>query len=193
MTWEDFLEHPSVTRFQLTDNAEKFLYFKTIHEILAGTTNYIGGMFILVGFVGKFEFTEGWQEILQHWENIDFRFPVSPEVKAWITKWNPVIQSWRGSLLHLQTLYHYSTPEETSTVDWQKLIDEIGDIVQGIERLSVEENSLTLSIDPSSKKIVQMIQSAGIERISSIFQFIRSKDYLQIWLYPIKDETEYSA
>jgi len=186
MKWNDFLTHPEVTRIYNGESPGKYLFFKTLHEIIAGLNGYKGWVLTQVKIsLGDNAFNDNqkwfvqWNAVAKMWSQTS-QENIPKDVQDWVSHWNHDVDQWLIKLIFLKKQYE---SDVTDNADWSSLIDELITISDKISLQNDEAQKLTVPIGEQEKMFVIGLKNC-VARVSKICVYIRDKEYVKLWKFP---------
>ena len=176
MTWDAFLNHPTVVTYHQQANPGQYLFLKAIHEIVVGCFAYQQWARLLEQVPTMMAATESDKQAIQ-------QLNVS-SIRRWYDTWLPYISGWRTDLLALQA--RYGEQIEASTINWPAQIGALADVIDEITHLHQEAHALTAPKNEQALALLDALR-ASVEQIQLIHQAIREHDYIRIYEYPHSD------
>lgn len=158
MEWKEFLTHPEVVAYPHHELPGKYLFLKTLHEIVAGLNGYkIGVVTIVKHSTGK-SVLDNDQDWFSQWDTVAQAWPLSSlkdipdDVQDWISRWNPFVEKWLSNLMSLQQRY---ATEIADDIEWPALIDRLGTVPMEVSLQYAEAQTLTLPDDKFANAFVR--------------------------------------
>jgi hypothetical protein len=189
MEWKDFLTHPEVIEYSGHELPGKYLFLKTLYEIVAGLNGYRGWVITMVKYSTGNSILDNDQDWFSQWDVVAKAWPPSSlkdipaDVQDWVSRWNPFVEEWLSSLRVIQQRYAIETVDDT---EWPTLIDMLTTIPAEVSRQYFEVQALTLPDDKLTKDFVMGL-TACVEGVVSICNYIREKEYIKLWKYPDRE------
>ena len=186
MHWNDFITHSEVRGTYNQESPGKYLFLKTLHEIIAGLNGYKGWVLSQTHISFGNNVLDNTQNLFTQWDTVvKVWSQVSQEntandVQIWVSHWNPIIDQWLIKLMFLKQQYE---SDVTDNVDWASLINELTTIPDKISLQNEEAQILTIPNDEQEKIFVVGLKSC-IAKVSKICVYIREKEYIKLWKFP---------
>jgi hypothetical protein len=176
MTWDAFLNHPTIVTYHQQADPGQYLFLKAIHEIVVGCFAYQQWTHVLEQASTKMAASESDKRAIHSL--------TMPPIRSWYDMWLPHVSRWRIDLLDLQA--RYSGQIEPDTINWPAQISALADVINEITNLSDEAHALTVPENEQTRILLDALW-ASIGRIQLIHQAIRKHEYIRIYEYPHTD------
>ncbi len=186
MKWNDFLTHSEVAGSQNIESPGKYLFLKTLHELIAGLNGYKGWVLTQVKISlgdnvldnNQNWFTQ-WGTVIKMWTQTS-QGNIPNDVNNWVSNWNPIIDQWLTKLMLLKRQY------ESDVIDnenWESLINELITIPDKISLQNDEAQILTVP-DSEQEKIFVVGIINCIANVNKVCVYIKDKEYVKLWNFP---------
>ncbi|MCP4373321.1 MAG: hypothetical protein GY797_35260 [Deltaproteobacteria bacterium] len=191
MKWEEFLTHPEIAKYSGDESPSKYLFLKTLHEIIAGLNGYRGWVITIVKYSTGNNILGNNQDWFSQWDIVAKTWPPSSlkeipdDVQDWVAHWNPFVEKWLSNLIPLRQRYGTETADN---IDWPALIGILATIPTGASLQYSEAQVLTLPEDKVTKHFVTGI-TASVSQVVYICNCIQNKEYITLWKYPHSEES----
>ncbi len=156
MEWEKFLNHPKVVNSKISTPADKYLFGKVLHDLLA-CLNSFTRLCDMASF---------------------FSEEISEDTLDWVIKRKPLIEGW----ISILTLYwsYYEEPTQEERQDWFRLISELGEVPKEVISINWEVQKLNLPSEEKAKYIITSLVN-NLQRLNSICNNIKGNEFLKLW------------
>ena len=186
MHWDDFLTHSEVARNYNGESPGKYLFLKTLHEIIAGLNGYKGWVLTQTQIAFGNNILDNTQNLFAQWDTVVKMWSqasqgnIPTDVQNWVSHWNPIIDQWLIKLMFLKQQYE---SDVTDNADWASLINELTTIPDKISIQNEEAQILTIPNDEQEKIFIVGLRSC-IANVNKICVYIREKEYIKLLKFP---------
>jgi hypothetical protein len=190
MEWKEFLTHPEVVEHSGHELPGKYLFLKTLHEIVAWLNGYRGWIITMVKYSTGNSILDNDQDWFSKWDVVAKTWPPSSlkyipdDVQSWVSHWNPFVEKWLSNLIFFRESYVTETADD---IEWPTLIDKLATIPAEVSLQYFETQTLTLPDDKLAKDFVMGL-TACIGRVVYICNCIQDKAYINLWKYPDNED-----